>query len=350
MPWITIAQTKPNDPGQKHKFSFDRVFPASAGQDAVYDEVSEFVQSALDGYNVTIFSYGQTGSGKTYTMQGTGTGDMRGLIPRSIEQIGAHEAQLRNDGWMFSMKLSFLEIYNEVIKDLLREKSKEEGRHEIKVGDDGRRTVTNLTMKSVDPNDRDAIDAVLALAARRRSTTSTDMNAKSSRSHSVFTLRLTATHKGRNQAVHGTLNLVDLAGSERLNRSNAVGQRAKEATSINRSLSSLADVFAAIGQKRSHVPFRHSRLTWLLQPSLSGDGKTLMVANVSPTGASAPESLCTLRFASGVNQCELGKAKRTVEEVKGKKGPASGKRVNAAVGSDSGIAGSAASRKVKQKI
>ena len=132
-------------------------------------------------------------------MEGTGAGVMRGLIPRSIEQIGAHEVQLKNDGWEFSMELSFLEIYNESVRDLLRDNSKEEGKHEIKVGGDGRRTVTNLTVKSIDPNDRGAVEAVLALAAKHRSTASTDMNASSSRSHSVFTLHLNAKHEGQNQ-------------------------------------------------------------------------------------------------------------------------------------------------------
>merc|ERR1711878_121012 len=110
-------------------------------------------------------------------------------------------------------------------------------------------------------------------------------------------------------------NLCDLAGSERLDRSKATGDRAKEAMAINKSLSSLTDVFAAIGKKQSHVPFRNSKLTHLLQPSLSGDGKTLMLVNLSPTEKSTQESLCSLRFAAQVNKCELGKAKRSLEEV-----------------------------------
>mmetsp|Transcript_26562 Transcript_26562/g.48134 ORF Transcript_26562/g.48134 Transcript_26562/m.48134 type:complete len:175 (-) Transcript_26562:69-593(-) len=174
------------------------------------------------------------------------------------------------------------------------------------------------------------------------------MNAVSSRSHSVFTLNLTAKHEERNQIVRGTLNLVDLAGSERLDRSNAEGQHAKETMAINKSLSSLADVFTAIGQKQSHVPFRHSKLTYLLQPSLSGDGKTLMVVNISPTEASVQESLCSLRFASKVNKCELGKAKRTVEEVKTTKSAASSKRGNVNSSGKSNSTGNI--RNVKRKM
>merc|ERR1712194_233645 len=135
------------------------------------------------------------------------------------------------------------------------------------------------------------------------------------RSHSVFTLHLSALHPENRQTLRGTLNLVDLAGSERLDRSKATGARAKETVAINKSLSSLTDVFVSIGKKASHIPFRNSKLTYLLQPSLSGDGKTLMLANLSPTEMSTQESLCSLRFASQVNKCELGKAKRSLEEV-----------------------------------
>ena len=298
---------------QKYDFNFDRVFSQGIGQEAIFTEVSEFVQSALDGYNVCLFSYGQTGSGKTYTMQGFGTGQMRGIIPRAIEQVGSYKQQLENDGWQYNMQVSFLEIYNETIRDLLREDGSELLKHEVKVDADGRRYVSDLTMVPLEPTDKNAVEAVMRQAAKHRAVGSTDMNATSSRSHSVFTLHLTAFHPTQRQALRGMLNLVDLAGSERLSRSNASGDRAKEAVSINKSLSALTDVFVAIGQKASHIPFRNSKLTYLLQPSLSGDGKTLMMVNLSPTDLSAQESLCSLRFAAQVNKCELGKAKSSVE-------------------------------------
>lgn len=291
------------------------MFAPSSGQEAIFQEVSEFVQSALDGYNVCLFSYGQTGSGKTHTMQGSGVGQMRGIIPRSIEQVGAYKIQLEKEGWKYEMKVSFLEIYNETIRDLLRESKDEELKHEVKVDRDGRRFVSDLTMKNIEPTDTEAVEEIMRQAAKHRSVASTDMNAVSSRSHSVFTLHLTAVHPKQKQALRGTLNLVDLAGSERLERSGATGDRAKEAVAINKSLSSLTDVFAAIGKKASHIPFRNSKLTYLLQPSLSGNGKTLMLVNLSPTDASAQESLCSLRFASQVNKCELGKPKRSVEDT-----------------------------------
>lgn len=298
-----------------YNFDFDRVFGPSIGQEAVFTEVSEFVQSALDGYHVCLFSYGQTGSGKTHTMQGTGNGQMRGIIPRAIEQVGQYKEQLEKDGWQYDMQVSFVEIYNEKIRDLLREEEFDDAKHEIKVNPDGRRYISDINMVPLEPTDSEAVEAVMSQAARHRSVGSTDMNAVSSRSHSVFTLHLTALHPQNRQALRGTLNLCDLAGSERLDRSKATGDRAKETMAINKSLSALTDVFVAIGKKASHIPFRNSKLTYLLQPSLSGDGKTLMLVNLSPTELSTQETLNSLRFAAQVNKCELGKAKRSLEEV-----------------------------------
>ncbi|CAN0425057.1 unnamed protein product, partial [Phaeothamnion confervicola] len=161
----------------------------------------------------------------------------------------------------------------------------------------------------------------MTMAARARSVAATRMNATSSRSHSVFTLRLTGREQGggnssggTGKVLHGVLHLVDLAGSERLDRSGAAGDEARlrETQAINKSLSSVADVFAALGSRAKHVPYRNSTLTYLLQDCLSGDGKAAMIASVSPTAASAHETLCSLRFAAQVNGVELGKGVRHV--------------------------------------
>ena len=141
------------------------------------------------------------------------------------------------------------------------------------------------------------------------------MNQNSSRSHCVFILHIIGTNEKRNESVHGCLNLVDLAGSERLKRSGATGVAAKETAAINKSLSALVDVFDSLAKKKSHVPFRNSKLTYLMHSCLSGHGKTMMIVNVSPTTASGAETLCSLRFAKQVNQTELGKAKKHVSST-----------------------------------
>jgi kinesin family member C1 len=159
------------------------------------------------------------------------------------------------------------------------------------------------------------LQELMNVAARSRSVASTKMNAVSSRSHSVFMLKLQGYNEDSGAEVHGSLNLCDLAGSERLDRSGANSdlKRLKETQAINKSLSCLGDVFNALAQKSSHVPYRNSKLTYLLQDCLSGDGKALMFVNLSPTTMSSNESLCSLRFAQRVNQVELGKATKHIQ-------------------------------------
>merc|ERR1719160_1907953 len=174
--------------------------------------------------------------------------------------------------------------------------------------------VTNMT--SIEVNSIEQIKALMTKAAKHRAVGSTDMNAVSSRSHSVFALYLKGTNSGLGSELHGALHLVDLAGSERLDKSHAVGDRLKETQNINRSLSSLADVFLAKAENRSHVPFRNSKLTHLMEPCLSGQGKTMMLVNVGPEQSNAHETLCSLRFASQVSQCDTGgKPKRTCKSI-----------------------------------
>ncbi|CAE7710989.1 KIN14H [Symbiodinium sp. KB8] len=318
-----------NAKAERRAFKFDTVFGPSATQQDVFDDVSMFVQSALDGFQVCLFSYGQTGSGKTHTMQG-GAGDGRGLIPRSVEQILKTTREMRRQGWVYTLEASFLEIYNETVRDLLdpaagsaakasfssagssSSSSSSSGRS-LPIHFDaktGQADVPGLTKRPVDCTS--AIDDVLSTAAASRSVASTSMNAVSSRSHSVFTLHIRGENSHKGVVVRGKLNLCDLAGSERLARSQAEGSRLRETQSINKSLSNLADVFTSLAKNSSHVPFRNSKLTHLLQPCFRGDGKTLMLVSLSPTTASAHESLCSLRFASQVATVQSGQAKKQI--------------------------------------
>lgn len=210
-------------------------------------------------------------------MQGSGNGNMRGIIPRAMEQVGKYKTELETMGWKYSMEVSFVEIYNETIRDLLRTSSNDDLKHEIKKDINGNTTITDVQMMKVDPNNSEQIERIMELAARHRSVGQTAMNERSSRSHSIFTLHLSASNEQQGVTLKGTLSLVDLAGSERLDRSGVTGDRMKEAIAINKSLSSLTDVFVALGNKQAHIPYRNSKLTTLLQPALSGEGKTLMV-------------------------------------------------------------------------
>jgi kinesin family member C1 len=310
--------------GGAHDFKFDKVFPPSAGQDQIFDEVSDFVQSALDGYNVCLFSYGQTGSGKTHTMQGSGNSAMRGIIPRAVEKTLSQVQSMQSHKWNFTLRSSFLEIYNEELKDLLAsinsdKSSSKVQKLSIKRSREGASFVEGLSEIPIDTsnieNGMKQLDALMSTAARVRSVACTKMNSQSSRSHSVFMLHLRGYNEETGAEVHGSLNLCDLAGSERLDRSGAGSdaQRLRETQAINKSLSCLGDVFNALSQGSSHIPYRNSKLTFLLQDCLSGDGKALMFVNLSPTTASSSESLCSLRFAQRVNQVELGKATKHIQ-------------------------------------
>lgn len=213
------------------------------------------------------------------------------------------------------MEVSYVEIYNESIRDLLRDNDFDEIKHEIKKDLSGATYISDVTVMAVDPNDSAQIDAIVERAAKFRSTAATAMNSTSSRSHAVFTLHLRARNAEQRVDLRGSLSLVDLAGSERLDKSGSKGSRMRETISINKSLSALVDVFAALAAKQPHVPYRNSKLTYLLQPALSGEGKALMIVNISPEQTSLNESVCSLRFAAHVNQCELGRAKRQIVEV-----------------------------------
>ncbi|XP_039273332.2 carboxy-terminal kinesin 2-like [Styela clava] len=300
---------------KESKYSFDKVFGPQATQAAVYEELDQLVQSSLDGFNVCVFAYGQTGSGKTYTMEGPDdySEENCGIIPRAMKQIFIKCQNQKKLGWEYDLKVEHVEIYCEILQDLLRSGNNAEKLDIRTKGPSGEAMVWVPNLSSHSVTKYADIMKLMALSKRRRATAQTAANDHSSRSHSVFMLRITATNEATGQKTESALNLIDLAGSERCGDTGATGQRLKEGKKINSSLTALSCVISALANKDSHVPYRNSKLTLLLMNSLGGNSKTLMVVNINPSPTSSSETVNTLRFATTVNQCNIGTAQKVVK-------------------------------------
>ncbi|KAJ0408155.1 hypothetical protein P43SY_002125 [Pythium insidiosum] len=305
---------KPVGPLQRHQFEFDHVFQPTSSQEDVFEQTRALVTSALDGYNVCIFAYGQTGSGKTHTMEGPDHD--RGVNHRALQELfRLRDDRVATGSLTISMKLSMLEVYNESIMDLLDNAGaspaplEQRKTLEIRMGKQGVYVENLMEVEVV--NEKDVTD-LMRLGKSHRSVGAHDFNEHSSRSHLVLSLTIECQDKAQRRATTSKLHLIDLAGSERVSKTAASGQRLKEAQNINRSLSALGDVIAALGANSKHVPYRNSKLTFLLQESLSGQSKVLMFVNVSPVQWNAWETLCSLNFASRCRNVALGLAKANV--------------------------------------
>nr|XP_021400760.1 kinesin-like protein KIF3C [Lonchura striata domestica] len=286
-------------PGELPKtFTFDAVYDASSKQADLYDEtVRPLIDSVLQGFNGTVLAYGQTGTGKTYTMQGAwAEPEKRGIIPSAFEHIFTHISRSQNQQYL--VRASYLEIYQEEIRDLLaKDQSKK-----LELKENPETGVYIKDLSSFVTKNVKEIEHVMNLGSQTRSVGSTNMNEHSSRSHAIFLITIECSETGPDGDEHirvGKLNLVDLAGSERQSKMGAHGERPKEASKINLSLSALGNVISALVDGRStHIPYRDSKLTRLLQDSLGGNAKTIMVATLGPASHSYDESLSTLRFAN----------------------------------------------------
>lgn len=277
-------------------FTFDAVYDWNSTQQELYEEtVRPLVSSVLDGFNGTIFAYGQTGTGKTYTMEGSKMDhERRGIIPRSFEHIFNHIG--RSENMQYLVRASYLEIYQEEIRDLLhpdqslRFELKEKPEVGVYVKD-----LSTAVCKSAAE-----IQHLMNMGNQNRTIGATNMNEHSSRSHAIFLITIEMGSIGDCGGIRvGRLNLVDLAGSERQSKTGSSGERLKEASKINLSLSALGNVISAlVDGKTTHVPYRDSKLTRLLQDSLGGNSKTIMVANIGPASYNYDETLTTLRYAS----------------------------------------------------
>lgn len=297
-----------NNKGRSQTFEMDLVFTPESTQQQVFDEVQSLVTSCVDGFNVCIFAYGQTGSGKTFTMEGNK--DNPGINQRALAML-FKETEDRGQDWTYTITVSVMEIYNEMIRDLLS--GDPSYKMEVKMKSDGGLHVPGLCSEEV--KSVEDVNQVFALGQKNRATATTNMNEHSSRSHALLTVQVLGVNKTTNVRTMGKLNLVDLAGSERVSKSGADGTRLKEAQNINKSLSCLGDVIHALRSKQSHVPYRNSKLTYLLQDSLGGDSKTLMIVQIAPVEKNLGESVCSLNFAQRVRTVELGQASRQVVQT-----------------------------------
>lgn len=298
-------------------FNFDKVIPEDADQADVYTAVQPLTEKFLDGFNATILAYGQTGSGKTYTMGSsfTGTEDERthGIIPRLVSDVLELIATIP-PSTKCTLSMSYLEIYNEHIRDLLCVGEPPAKGYQLQKDEHGNYVVAGLTETVVASVQQ--VAECMEFGARQRSTAATNMNAHSSRSHAVISLKLlqepvvpdgsaSAASGGGDDVLTDTnapsmkkmslFRLVDLAGSERAKKTGAEGDRLREANNINQSLSTLGKCIMALASKEKHIPFRDSKLTQLLMNSLGGNSATLMIACVSPADTNFEETVQTLR-------------------------------------------------------
>ncbi|XP_043341697.1 kinesin-like protein KIF14 [Cervus canadensis] len=304
-------------PGTRQMYSFaydlsfwsvDERHPRFASQTAVYQALAApLLGQAFQGFNTCLFAYGQTGSGKSYTMMGFN--EEPGIIPRFCEDLFAEIAKKQTQEVSYHLEMSFFEVYNERIHDLLvcngengQRKQTLRVREHPASGPYVEGLSTNVVSSYSD------IQVWLQLGNKQKATAATGMNDKSSRSHSVVTLVMTQAKtefvegEELDHRIQSRINLVDLAGSERCSATGTIGERLKEGVSINKSLLTLGKVISALseqaGGRSVFIPYRESVLTWLLKESLSGNSKTAMIATVSPAGSSVEETLSTLRYAA----------------------------------------------------
>ncbi|XP_037539032.1 kinesin-like protein KIF21A [Nematolebias whitei] len=320
--------------GKDKAFTFDYMFDMDSQQDAIYTTCTEkLIEGCFEGYNATVFAYGQTGSGKTYTM-GTGfdvniVDEELGIIPRAVQHLFKGIAERRQEAQEqgrpapeFKINAQFLELYNEEVLDLFDSTRDMKQKSLIKIHEDANGGIYTVGVTTRTVSSEAEMMQCLKLGALSRTTASTQMNVQSSRSHAIFTIHLCQVrvcasdnqeNENDNKVSNGNsemdeyetltakFHFVDLAGSERLKRTGATGDRAKEGISINCGLLALGNVISALGdrsKRTSHVPYRDSKLTRLLQDSLGGNSQTVMIACISPSDRDFMETLNTLKYAN----------------------------------------------------
>ncbi|KAL7069122.1 kinesin motor domain-containing protein [Cryptosporidium serpentis] len=305
---------------KENQYTFDHIYDESATNTLIFEELAkDIVGSCLDGFNATIFAYGQTSSGKTHTMMGDSKGSYDGIIPLSISEIFklAEERSRNNTQTDFVVAVSYLEVYNEKLVDLLSLQMNsgssslpsESNMSKITIidGIDGAVEFRNLTSRRViAPGD---IHEIISIGSRLRHVAETSLNERSSRSHTILRVRIESQYTNSSDVCVGILNLVDLAGSESIRRTQVEGDRRKEGASINRSLLALSQVISQLSDiannetigdsnpKKQYINYRDSKITRILSDSLGGNSRTIIVCTCSPAKVNYYESISTLEFA-----------------------------------------------------
>ncbi|XP_040344372.1 kinesin-like protein KIF21A isoform X9 [Herpailurus yagouaroundi] len=323
--------------GKDKAFTFDYVFDIDSQQEQIYTQcIEKLIEGCFEGYNATVFAYGQTGAGKTYTM-GTGFDvniieEEQGIISRAVKHLFKSIEEKKHTAIKnglpppdFKVNSQFLELYNEEVLDLFdttRDIDAKNKKSNIRIHEDSTGGIYTVGVTTRTVNTESEMMQCLKLGALSRTTASTQMNVQSSRSHAIFTIHLCQTRMcpqidaenvtdnkvisessqmNEFETLTAKFHFVDLAGSERLKRTGATGERAKEGISINCGLLALGNVISALGDKSkraTHVPYRDSKLTRLLQDSLGGNSQTIMIACVSPSDRDFMETLNTLKYAN----------------------------------------------------
>ncbi|KAK2837522.1 hypothetical protein Q5P01_014734 [Channa striata] len=306
-------------PRGPREFLFDKVFSGDASQEDLFHDTNRLIQLAIDGYNVCIFAYGQTGSGKTFTMVGDKEQKNPGIIPRSFNAM-FDIIQDNNTKFDFKVSAYMLELYNDRLQDLFVSQAGEAHaqpqshgqarRVEIKRNRKGVVFAQGAETKEV--SNAQELYALFQQACANRHISATKMNVESSRSHLIIGIMVESRNLTNGSVSTGKLSLVDLAGSERAAKTGAKDHQLKEANSINKSLSALGDVISALSAELPHVPYRNSKLTQVMQDSLGGNAKTLMIVNISPSECNLDETLTSLIYATRVKAI-TNNAQRNVE-------------------------------------
>uniref|UniRef100_I1NRK4 Kinesin motor domain-containing protein n=1 Tax=Oryza glaberrima TaxID=4538 RepID=I1NRK4_ORYGL len=308
---ILIANPSKQGKEGYRMFKFNKVFGTHSSQAEVFSDIQPLIRSVLDGFNVCIFAYGQTGSGKTYTMSGPGTSrEDWGVNYRALNDLFDISLSRKN-AFSYEVGVQMVEIYNEQVRDLL---SNDIAQKRLGIWSTSQPNGLVVPDASLHPvkSTSDVLD-LMEIGQSNRAVGSTALNERSSRSHSILTVHVRGLDVKNGSTSRGCLHLIDLAGSERVERSEATGDRLKEAQHINKSLSALGDVIFSLAQKNAHVPYRNSKLTQVLQSSLGGQAKTLMFVQINPDVESYSETISTLKFAERVSGVELGAARSNRE-------------------------------------